>query len=30
VPRPIHAIDGVSGTHAAVVLETFSESPVTP
>ncbi|MGW0916297.1 Lrp/AsnC family transcriptional regulator [Streptomyces sp. NPDC002784] len=30
VLRRIYAIDGVSGTHATVVLETFFERPVTP
>jgi DNA-binding Lrp family transcriptional regulator len=30
VLRRIHAIDGVSGTRATVVLETFFERPVTP
>ncbi|HEY3686280.1 MAG TPA: Lrp/AsnC family transcriptional regulator [Streptosporangiaceae bacterium] len=30
VLRRIHAIDGVSGTQATVVLETFFERPVSP
>ncbi|HEY3503790.1 MAG TPA: Lrp/AsnC family transcriptional regulator [Actinocatenispora sp.] len=30
VLRRIHAIDGVSGTRATVVLETFFERPVAP
>ncbi|MFF3349587.1 Lrp/AsnC family transcriptional regulator [Streptomyces sp. NPDC002779] len=30
VLRRIYAIDGVSGTHATVVLETFFERPVPP
>lgn len=30
VLRRIHAIDGVSGTRATVVLETFFERPVSP
>ncbi|MGW7413935.1 Lrp/AsnC family transcriptional regulator [Streptomyces sp. NPDC054863] len=30
VLRRIHAVEGVSGTHATVVLETFFERPVDP
>jgi len=30
VLRRIYAIDGVSGTQATVVLETFFERPVSP